>query len=296
MDAIAKVVCQFHTQWGIGCKLKDFILAVPRLIKLGAIESPVEILHPEIRDKCTRTLAKETMPSGSGKTLKSWRRVIQALQKAREEQEPWKAARTCLLATLQMGIGTATQTAAEFDQVEGAAARSPEPPPWSPGLDSPPEKLERTWTFWQGLADEARNAAILSEPEAVDNKAPPPYAFENGARARGGGWNDDGGGGNGGGSLNSACAGKRDGGVAPEKDFKTYQSAHFKSGPFRARTSPSRRQGEPRGRRERPNPRKKGPEKKAQRPGNIQSVDFRLRLGLRLKLVRTAGKVVRDRF
>ena len=79
MDAIAKVVSQIHSQRGIQCKLKDFILAVPSLIKLGAIESLVEILYPEIWDRCTRALAEETMSSVSGKTLKSWGRVIQAL-------------------------------------------------------------------------------------------------------------------------------------------------------------------------------------------------------------------------
>ncbi|KAF4792656.1 P47(GAG-CRK) protein [Turdus rufiventris] len=184
MESLTKVVSEIHSQWGIQCKLKDLILAVPRLIKLGAIESPVEILHPEIRDRCTRALAEEAMSSGSGKTLKSWGRVIQALQKAREEQETWKAMRTCLLATPQLGIGAATQTVAEFGEAEGAMGRSPESPLPSPGLDSPPERPERAWTFWQGLTEEARNAVVLSEPEAFDRKAPPPYAFENGARPR----------------------------------------------------------------------------------------------------------------
>ena len=119
-----------------------------------------------------------------------------------------------LLATPQLGIGAVTQTAAEFSEAEGTAARSPEPPPWSPELDSPPEGPECARTFWQGLAEEARNAAILSEPDAVDKKAPTPCAFENGTGARGGAWIYDGGGGNEGGSLNSACAGERGGGVA----------------------------------------------------------------------------------
>ena len=167
MDAIARVVSELHRQLGFGCKLKDFILAVPSLIKLGTIESPVEILHPEIWDKCTRALAKETMSSGSGKTLKSWGRVIQALQKARQEQETWKATRTCLLATLQLGIGAATQTAADFDRAELAVAQTPEVPPWSPGLDTPPEGPERARAFWQRFAEDARNAAVVSELETA---------------------------------------------------------------------------------------------------------------------------------
>ncbi|KAF4795127.1 hypothetical protein TURU_095807 [Turdus rufiventris] len=225
MDAIGKVVSEIHTQWGIECKLKDFILAVPRVIKLGTIESPIEILHPEIWDKCMRALAKETMSSGSGKTVKSWGRDIQALQKARQEQETWKAVQTCLLAMPQLGIGAATQTAAEFDQAGHADAQSLESPPWSPGLDSSPEGSERMRAFWQGLAEEARNATIVSEPEtAVELKEEPwPYGFENGARPHGG----DSGSGNAGGSLNSASVGEREGRVAPEKEFKTNQSARF---------------------------------------------------------------------
>ena len=42
---------------GIECKPKDFILAVSRLSKIGVIDLPLDICHPEIWEKCTKALA-----------------------------------------------------------------------------------------------------------------------------------------------------------------------------------------------------------------------------------------------
>lgn len=47
METLVKVVLQLHKQWGIDCKPKDLECAVTRLLKLGTIDRPVEILHPE---------------------------------------------------------------------------------------------------------------------------------------------------------------------------------------------------------------------------------------------------------
>ncbi|XP_063017365.1 olfactory receptor 14J1-like, partial [Melospiza melodia melodia] len=69
-----------------------------------------------------------------------------------------------------LGVGAATQTVEDFDPVGCAEARTPEPPQRP---DSPSEGGEYVRTFWQGLAQEARNAAIISDPEAVDKNAPP---------------------------------------------------------------------------------------------------------------------------
>jgi len=85
MEALVKVVSQLHKQWGIDCKTKDFTLAVARLLQIGVIDQPVDILHPEVWDKCTKALAEETMSSGCGKKLKLWGKVVQALQKAIQE-------------------------------------------------------------------------------------------------------------------------------------------------------------------------------------------------------------------
>ncbi|RMB96092.1 hypothetical protein DUI87_27378 [Hirundo rustica rustica] len=118
MEALVKVVSQIHKQWGIDCKAKDFTLAVTRLLQLGVINRPVDILHPDIWDQCTKALAEETMSSGSGKNLKSWGKVVQALQKALQEQETLKAAQNCLKVSLQLGVGAATQTFTEETFIE----------------------------------------------------------------------------------------------------------------------------------------------------------------------------------
>ncbi|KAF4790656.1 hypothetical protein TURU_138710 [Turdus rufiventris] len=92
MEALAKVISQIHRQWGIDCKPKDFTLAMSRLLQTGIIDWPVDILHPEIWDRCTKALAEEMMSSGSERNLKTWGKVVQALKKALQEQETWKAA------------------------------------------------------------------------------------------------------------------------------------------------------------------------------------------------------------
>ena len=63
------------------------------------------------------------MSSGSGKNLKSWGKVVQALQKAWQEQEIWKAAQVFLLATLRLGIGVVTQIVEETDPAKRKDAR-----------------------------------------------------------------------------------------------------------------------------------------------------------------------------
>ncbi|KAF4803083.1 hypothetical protein TURU_020475 [Turdus rufiventris] len=114
-----------------------------------------------------------------------------------------------------LGIVAATQTAVEFDQAGHMDPRLPELPPWSSGLDSPPEGPERAQAFWQGLAEEALNTDIVSEPEMaieLQEKQPPPYGFKNGARPLGG----DAGSGNAGSLLNGASVSEWEGGVAPD--------------------------------------------------------------------------------
>ncbi|KAM9515187.1 uncharacterized protein ACIB01_018648 [Guaruba guarouba] len=64
MEALVKVVSQLHKQWGIDCKPEDFTLAVTRLLQIGVIAQPVDILHPEVWDKCSKALCEETMSLG----------------------------------------------------------------------------------------------------------------------------------------------------------------------------------------------------------------------------------------
>ncbi|RMC19796.1 hypothetical protein DUI87_03361 [Hirundo rustica rustica] len=118
MEALVKVVSQIHKQWGIDCKAKDFTLAVTRLLQLSIIDRPVDILHPDVWDQCTKALAEDTMSSGLGKNLKAWGRVVKSLQKALHEQETWRAARNCLKVSPQLGIAAATQTFSEGTVVE----------------------------------------------------------------------------------------------------------------------------------------------------------------------------------
>ncbi|XP_054150258.1 olfactory receptor 14J1-like, partial [Melozone crissalis] len=59
-----------------------------------------------------------------------------------------------LLPTL--GVGAATQTAEDFEAGKRAEVRTSEPPQRA---DSPSEVGEHARAFWQGLAEEARNAA-----------------------------------------------------------------------------------------------------------------------------------------
>ncbi|XP_063280693.1 uncharacterized protein LOC134565166 isoform X1 [Prinia subflava] len=226
MEAIAKVVSVIHRQWEIECKPRDLQLALARLLELGVIERPVEILHSEVWGRCTLALAEDTESTGSGKHLKAWGRVKQSLRKALEEQETWSAARVCLLATPKLGVGATTQTAFENDLSECEKPREPStlPPSRSPSPKSPvpsgnpptptpspsaspppaepsrasggpssvplpsiggsvPEARQRGRFFWQGLAEEARDAEHVAQEST--RPAPPPYGFENGAGGSG---------------------------------------------------------------------------------------------------------------
>jgi len=188
-----KVVSQLHKQWGIDRKPKDFTLAVARLLQAGVIDQPVDILQPEVWDKCTKALAEETMSSGCGKNLKSWGKVVQALQKARQEQETWRAGKNCLLATPELGIGAATQTlhppggddsAEPKDQQEGGTA------PPLPDPDPLTEGQKRVKPFWGGLAEEAGGTAKEMESEEVWAR-PAPCAPQDGAEQEGEGRGED---------------------------------------------------------------------------------------------------------
>ncbi|XP_063280200.1 skin secretory protein xP2-like [Prinia subflava] len=226
MEAIAKVVSVIHRQWEIECKPRDLQLALARLLELGVIERPVEILHSEVWGRCTLALAEDTESTGSGKHLKAWGKVKQSLRKALEEQETWSAARVCLLATPKLGVGATTQTASENDLSECEKprepstlppSRSPSPKPPVPSGNPPtptpspsaspppaepcrasegpssvplpsiggsvPEAQQRVRFFWQGLAEEARDAEHVAQEST--RPAPPPYGFENGAGGSG---------------------------------------------------------------------------------------------------------------
>uniref|UniRef100_A0A8U8B451 Uncharacterized protein n=1 Tax=Geospiza parvula TaxID=87175 RepID=A0A8U8B451_GEOPR len=93
-------------QWGIKCELRNFTLAVTRLLELGAISRPVDILHSEVWEKCTASLAEDTKSTGSGKSLKAWGKVEIALRQALEEHETWEAARSRLLAVPKLGVAS----------------------------------------------------------------------------------------------------------------------------------------------------------------------------------------------
>ncbi|RMC03485.1 hypothetical protein DUI87_20684 [Hirundo rustica rustica] len=194
MEALVKVVSQIHKQWGIDCKAKDFTLAVTRLLQLSIIDRPVDILHPDVWDQCTKALAEDTMSSGSGKNLKAWGRVMEALQKALQEQETWEAARNCLKVSPQLGIAAATQTFSEgtvvenFQSVEECSLKASDNVRSVDGVGSaecrgseeqelvskPPssrslaEGIKQMQSFYNSLAEEARNAGKAG-------KGPPPY-------------------------------------------------------------------------------------------------------------------------
>ncbi|KAJ7414535.1 hypothetical protein WISP_83409 [Willisornis vidua] len=170
MEALAKVVLQIRKQWGINCKPKDFTFAVARLMQIGVIDQPVDVLHPEIWDKHTKALAQETMSSGHGKNLKAWGKVVQALQKAIQDQETWKVAEKCLLAAPKLGDGATTQTLC---------------PPTTDvsNSDSAAEEQERVGTSYSELAKEARTVMKNADSETVKDKSPP-YVSQNGAEGR----------------------------------------------------------------------------------------------------------------
>lgn len=264
MEALVKVVSQLHKQWGIDCKPKDFTLAVARLLQIKVIDQPVDILHPEVWDKCTKALVEETMSSGCGKNLKSWGKVVQALQKAIQEQETWMAARDCLLVTPKVGVGAATQTLHPLDDDDFAKSKDPregDTSSQSPNPDPLTEGQKRAKSFWGGLIEEARGAAEKPEPEKVWAR-PPPYAPQDGTEQKGEGRSEDALGGNREEALELTSAHKREGeenekekgGVgdregegSASEGRRANQSGHLKKCPYRANTPPSRKRGEPRG-------------------------------------------------
>ncbi|XP_066424631.1 fibrous sheath CABYR-binding protein-like isoform X3 [Molothrus aeneus] len=143
MEAIAKVVSLIHMQWGIKCELRNFNLALTRLLELGVIGRPIDILHSEVWQKCTVALAEDTKATGSSKSLKAWGKAEAALCKALEERETWNAARSRLLITPQLGEGAITRTPPGGDPIEngetrGLGASHPSPSPEPPEPPEPP--------------------------------------------------------------------------------------------------------------------------------------------------------------
>ncbi|GAB0209736.1 E3 ubiquitin-protein ligase RBBP6-like [Grus japonensis] len=274
MEALVKVVSQLHKQWGIDCKPKDFTLAVARLLQIGVIDQPVDILHPEVWEKCTRALAEETMSSGRGKNLKSWGKVVHALQKAIQEQETWRAAKSCLLATPKLGVGAATQTLLppdDDDSAEPKDLQEGDTSPQSPNPDPLTEGQKRAKSFWGALAEEARSTAEKSESKEIWT-TPPPYAPQDGAEHKKEGQGENASGGNREEALKSTSAHKQEGEENEEEKSsgdergekggvnegrKPNQSGYRKKCPHRANTLSVRRRGGSRWR-ERPTHKGKG--------------------------------------
>ena len=178
---------------GIACKPKDFTLAVARLLELGVIDQPVDIFHPDVWDKCSHALCDETMSTGNGKNLKAWGKVVQALQKARHEQETWKAARDCLLTTPRAGNGATSQTSCPPAE-EGCAdpqsrqkGGAPTQRPKDSNIFSLPTESSAN-SFWGKLAAEARGAEAKAEAETARTEPPPLCAprWRRAARGRAG--------------------------------------------------------------------------------------------------------------
>ncbi|KAJ7427177.1 hypothetical protein WISP_09197 [Willisornis vidua] len=139
-------------------------------MQIGVIDHPVDVLHPEIWDKCTKALAQETMSSGHGKNLKAWGKVVQALQKAIQEQETWKVAEKRLLAAPKLGVGATTQTLC--------------PPTTNVfNSDSAVEEQEQVGTSYSELAKEARTAMENAGSETVKDR-PLPCVSRDGAEVR----------------------------------------------------------------------------------------------------------------
>ncbi|XP_058279925.1 uncharacterized protein LOC131378759 isoform X2 [Hirundo rustica] len=268
MEALVKVVSQIHKQWGIDCKAKDFTLAVTRLLQLSIIDRPVDILHPDVWDQCTKALAEDTMSSSSGKNLKAWGRVVKSLQKALQEQDTWRAARNCLKVSPQLGIAAATQTFSEGTVVEnfqnvkectlnvsnnaqsvdevglaecmGSGSEGQELASRPPGSRPLTEEIKQMQSFYNGLAEEARNAEKAGE-------GPPPYAPQDSAENKESSF------------ANAGAREQKKGGERKERaEANLCQKARFS----KARSSHSRRRGERRCRRPRgkewPSPEGKG--------------------------------------
>ena len=242
MEVLVKVVSQLDKQWGIDCKPKDFTLAIARLLRIGVIDQPVDILHPEVWDKRTKALTEETMSSGCGRSLESWGRVARALRRAMRERESWRAAESRLLATPGLGVGAATRTLHPSDDDDYMSSQS--------NPDPSTEGQKRAKSFWGGLIEEARAAAEKSEPEEIWAR-PPPYAPQDGAEPGEGGRGEDALGGNIEEVLDKGGGSDREGEGSVSEGWKANQSGRLKKSRCGANIPLGRGRDEPRGR-ERP--------------------------------------------
>jgi len=195
-------------------------------------------------------------------------KVIQALQKAIQEQETWRAAKNPLLVTPKLGIGAATQTLHPPDDDDSAERKDLQEGDTSPQFPNPDpltEGQKRVKTFWRGLAKEARGTVEKPESEEVWTR-PPFYAPQDGAEQKREGRGKDALGGNREEALELTSAHKREGeenkkekgdrsNQKGEKKTsegqRTNQNMHLKICPYRVKTPPSGRRGGSRGR-ERP--------------------------------------------
>ncbi|XP_015501057.1 uncharacterized protein LOC107212396 [Parus major] len=254
MEALVKVVSQLHKQWGIDCKPRDFTLTVAWLLQNGVIDQPVDIVHPEVWDKCTIALAEETMSSGCAKNLKSWGKVVRALQKAIQEQETWRVAKNCLLATPKLHPPDESCSA----ELKGPQEDNTSAQFLNPNLLT--EGQKRPKPFWGGLAEEAWcvPGKLESEEACI---GPPPYVPQGGAEQKGKGRGEDALGAGREEVITLTCAHKweweenekeKGGGSDREGEGsegqKGNQSDHLKKCPYGANTPPSRGQSEPKGR------------------------------------------------
>lgn len=123
------------------------------------------------------------MSLGTGRSLKAWGKVTQALQKALHEQQTWKVAQNCLQATPRLGVRATTQTTASDHPAESTDSsynykeHSPlalRPP--SPAHDLTTEQGQR---LTSETVDEIKDPADKLDPEEVWDR-PPPYAPQNG--------------------------------------------------------------------------------------------------------------------
>ncbi|TRZ11842.1 hypothetical protein HGM15179_015259 [Zosterops borbonicus] len=189
MESLGKVIAEIHEQWGIKCKLKDFESAIKRLLTLGVIDHPVDILHSKCWERCTNALAKDVIMSDTSKCLKSWGRVMQALEKALEEQETWKVAQQCLRITPKLGVGATTQTTlsdsfassgplVETGNPSQSRSSSPTSAP-NPTTNSNPPPNRDNFPCFEGNTNNTDIKQIGAKP--------PPYAPQYGAEAEQGG-------------------------------------------------------------------------------------------------------------
>ncbi|KAF4803757.1 hypothetical protein TURU_013275 [Turdus rufiventris] len=184
MDALGEVVSELHRQWSIECKLKDFECAITRLLKLRVVDCPVDILHPGCWGKRTNALANDVIVSGTSKCLKSWGKVIWALEKALLEQETWKAAANCLKITPKVGVAATTQTAFSDCASSKTNNRSQ---PQSP--NSTPNLTTELSPGSESVCEPQNNLNKVGPEEIL--KRPPPYAPQNGAEQEGEGWDKE---------------------------------------------------------------------------------------------------------